>query len=311
MERVEDLLVFVRAVECGSLSGAARELELTAAVASAALKRLEKSLGASLLIRSTRSLRPTMDGERYLEHARAVLASLDAGRHAIAAARQAIGGSLTLSVPSDLGRNVLLPWLAEFQALHPALSLQLRLTDRLVDLYRQPVDVALRYGNPADSSLVAVPLVPDNRRVLCASPAYFAAHGEPATPADLRRHNCIRMVVGEMVHSRWLFTLDGETHPVVVEGRQLSDDGDLARRWAVMGQGVAYKSRLDALDDLRAGRLRAALTRYGTEAAPLFMVCAQRLSLSPAVAGLRAFLLARFEAYVSGDVGPTRCDQEN
>ena len=203
MLRLEDLLVFLRTAECGSLSAAARELNLTPAVASAALKRLEAELGTLLLVRSTRSLRMTVNGERYLEHARAALATLAAGSEALAADKESVTGTLTLSAPSDLGRNVLLPWLNEFQSLHPALRLQLRISDRLTDMYRQSVDLALRYGVPSASSLVALPLSPDNRRVLCASPEYFARHGVPETPVDLRRHNCLRLVLGDAVHSRW------------------------------------------------------------------------------------------------------------
>ncbi|HYD80123.1 MAG TPA: LysR family transcriptional regulator [Paucimonas sp.] len=300
MPRLEDLQVFVRTADCGSLSAAARELDLTPAVASAALKRLEAELGALLLARSTRSLRLTVDGERYLEHARAALASLAAGSEAIAAGREKIGGTLTLSAPSDFGRTLLLPWLNQFQEAHPALELQLRISDRLADMYRQSVDVALRYGVPGDSSLVALPLSPENPRVLCAAPGYFARHGMPATPADLRRHNCLRLVLGDAVHSRWSFsTTSGETLSVVVNGRHTSDDGEVVRRWAVEGLGIAYKSRLDVLADLRAGRLQAALTNYENEVSPLYMVCAHRLSLSAAVVRLREFLQERLGAYAS------------
>ena len=156
MIRFDDLEVFVRAADCGSLSAAARELDLTPAVASAGLKRLEKTLGVLLLARSTRSLRLTLDGQRYIEHARATLESLASGQDALAADKEKITGKLTLSTPSDLGRNILLTWLEAFQRIHPSLSLQLRVSDRISDLYRQPVDVALRYGVPGDSSLVAV-----------------------------------------------------------------------------------------------------------------------------------------------------------
>ena len=301
MIRFDDVQVFVSAAEGGSLSAAARALDLTPAVASAALKRLEKELGALLLVRSTRSLRLTLDGERYLVHARAMLAAVDAGRSALAADKEAITGSLTVSLPSDLGRHVLLPWLDDFLAQHPALSVQLRVSDRIADLYRQPVDVALRYGVPADSSLVALPLAAGNRRVLCASPAYLARHGAPESPADLRRHNCLRLVLGEQVHSRWSFLRGAETHTVSVSGRHTSDDGEVVRRWAVAGQGIAYKSRLDVLADLRAGHLVPLLPAYQSEATPLYLVCPHRLSLSPAVVRLRGFLAQQLDAYL----GPT------
>ncbi|MEO9455733.1 LysR family transcriptional regulator [Chromobacterium phragmitis] len=299
MVRPDDLQIFIRAADNGSLSAAARQLDLSPAVASAGLKRLEGELGAQLLARSTRSLRLTLAGERYLEHARAALDALRAGSLALEQDRRELSGSMSLSMPSDLGRNLLRPWLDDFLLRHPGLSLQLQISDRVADLYRQPVDVALRYGVPEDSSLVALPLAPDNRRVLCASPDYLARHGEPQTPQALRGHACLRLVLGEAVHERWSFERGGERQTVAVSGRWLSDDGEIVRRWAVAGLGIAYKSRLDVLDDLRAGRLRPLLTACQTEPTPLCLVTPHRLMLSPAVAALRAHLQHCLERYLA------------
>ncbi|MBF2897874.1 LysR substrate-binding domain-containing protein, partial [Pseudomonas aeruginosa] len=174
MLRYDDLQVFVHTSDSGSLSAAARQLEISPAVASAALKRLESELEVRLFARSTRSLRLTPEGDAFLLHARASLRSLEEGRRLLQGGKDQIAGVLQLSAPSDFGRNLLLPWLDEFQARYPQLSLRLLLGDRVTDLYRQPVDVAIRYGAPADSSLVALPLAPDNRRVLCAAPGYLA-----------------------------------------------------------------------------------------------------------------------------------------
>ena len=202
-------------------------------------------------------------------------------------------------MPSDLGRNLLLPWLDSFQQQHPALSLHLRISDRLVDLYRQPVDVALRYGEPQDSSLVARALVPENRRVLCASPAYFARHGQPLHPDELKQHNCLRMILGQTLHDRWQFKRDDEAHHVAVSGNRISDDGELVRRWALAGHGLAYKSRLDIWDDLKTGRLIPALTDYKGEATPLYLVTAHRQLLSPAVNALGAWLQSHLQNYLN------------
>ncbi|MNJ99237.1 HTH-type transcriptional regulator DmlR [compost metagenome] len=293
--RIEDLLLFVRAADCGGLSAAARELDIAPAAASAALKRLETALGARLFVRSTRSLRLTTDGERYLVHARAVLLAVDEGAASVARDAQTIGGDLSLSIPSDLGRNVMLPWLDEFQAQHPAIRLRIRISDRLADLYRQTIDVAIRYGEPEDSGMVALPLAPDNRRVLCASPAYFKRHPAPKKLADLQAHNCLRFVLGDAIHERWDFWRNKKLETVVVDGDRISDDGDLVRRWALAGNGLAYKSRLDVSHDLKKGRLLAALPNYQGELAPLNLVCAHRLMLSPAVVSLRDFLRQRLE----------------
>jgi DNA-binding transcriptional LysR family regulator len=260
------------------------------------LQRLERALGVRLFIRTTRSLRLSDDGERYLPHARAALAALNSGQHAIADAHDQIGGSLRLSVPSDFGRNLLLPWLDDFREQHPALTLHLRISDRPADLVRQPLDAAFRYGTPVDSSLVALPVAPQNRRVLCAAPSYLARHLRPETPDDLREHNCLRYVWGEQTFERWTFhTPEGE-RTVSVSGDRLCDDADLARRWAVAGHGIVYKSRLDVLPDLRAGRLVEVFPESYGQPAPLNLVCAHRASLTPVVQRVREFVRRRCEA---------------
>ncbi|AOZ02886.1 LysR family transcriptional regulator [Cupriavidus sp. USMAHM13] len=299
MLRLDDLAIFVLAADNGSLSAAARVANIAPAAASAAVKRLEGELGVRLLARSTRSLGLTQEGERYLAHARRALADLDAGRDALAQGRQAIGGEVSLSIPSDLGRHVLAPWLDAFQQAHPAVSLHVRIGDRLVDMFRQRVDAVVRYGVPDDSSLVALPLAPDNRRVLVAAPAYFARHGKPATPDALREHNCLRFALSDATHDHWTFHSGAHTRVVKVAGNRASDDGELVRRWAVGGHGIAYKSRLDVLADLRAGRLQAALEDWQPEAAPLHLICTHRLALSPTLASLRDVLQARIRAYLA------------
>jgi len=301
MVRFEDLKIFLAAADQGSFSAAARELDLTPAAASAALKRLEQALEARLFVRSTRSLRLTGDGERYLEYARSAISTLEAGKNAVARSKTEISGTLSVSIPSDLGRHVLLPWLDEFQERHPRVAFQVRISDRLADLYRQPVDLAVRYGTPTDSGLVALPLAERNHRVVCASPAYFARHGMPQAPADLRRHNCLSFVLGETLHDRWTFLrADGSTLTVPVKGDRVGDDGELVRRWALAGHGVAYKSRYDVLSDLRAGRLVEALGDYAGEPSPLYLLCVHRMLLSPAVRRLREFLQERFRQFEAG-----------
>lgn len=299
MIRLEDLVIFISAADNGSLSAAARQLDLTPAVASAGLKRLETELGARLLARSTRSLRLTPDGERYLEYARGVMEQVEAGQNAVAHGRKMIGGTVSLSIPSDLGRNVLAPWLDDFQAQHPEVSFQVHIGDHVTDMFRTPVAVAVRYGVPEDSSLVALPLAPENRRVLCAAPGYFVRHGKPATPADLTRHNCLRFALSDTLHDRWTFFRGNDASVVNVHGDRSSNDGELVRRWAVAGHGLAYKSRLDVLADIKAGRLETALDAFAGEDAPLHLVCAHRSMLSPTVNALRDVLRERIAAYLA------------
>jgi len=144
MIRFDDLTVFVLAADNGNMSAAARLLNIAPAVASAAIKRLEAELGVRLFARSTRSLRLTSDGARYVEFARNALSELRAGHDALMQEREALHGTLTLSIPSDLGRNVLTDWLDAFMAQHPALAVNVRIGDMRVDMFRQPVDAAVR-----------------------------------------------------------------------------------------------------------------------------------------------------------------------
>ncbi|WP_070884303.1 LysR family transcriptional regulator [Pseudomonas argentinensis] len=293
MLRLDDLQMFVRTAEVGSLSAAARLLDTSPAVASAALKRLEFALQVRLFARSTRSLRLTAEGEAFLLHARQALQSLEAGRQQLAGSKSAISGPLQLAVPSDFGRNTLLPWLDTFMQTHPQVQLRLLLGDRVTDLFREPVDIALRYGEPEDSSLVALPVAVGNRRVLCAAPAYLQRHGEPRQISDLRQHNCLIYMLGGRAYERWRFHEDDRAHGLQVAGDRLSDDADVVRRWAVAGAGVVYKSWLDVAGDVRAGRLQVLLPEVLGEPTPLNLICTHREQLSKPVHLLREFVQAR------------------
>jgi DNA-binding transcriptional LysR family regulator len=308
MIRLDDVQIFVHTVDYGSFSEAARQLNIAPAHASASVQRLEKALDARLFTRSTRSMQLSEAGERYLPHARAMIGALEQGEQALANERGALSGPLRLSAPSDFGRNLLLPWLDEFQHEHPGLSLHVRMSDRAADLIRQPLDAAVRYGTLPDSSLLAMKLVEDNRRALCAAPSYIERYGAPAKVDDLRRHNCLRYVWSEQIHERWRFTPPGGERTVAVTGNRISDDADAVRRWAIAGEGIVYKSRLDLVDDLKAGRLVELFPPEYCEPAPLHLICAHRAQLTPAIGELLVFLRERCSAlersYASGDAAP-------
>lgn len=293
MLRFDDLQLFVTTADLGNLSAAARRLDISPAVASAALKRLEQQLDVRLFSRSTRSLRLTPEGELFLGHARLALQSLDDGRQQLAGSKIGISGPLQLSAPSDFGRNTLLPWLDEFQLAHPQVQLRLLLGDRVADLFREPVDIALRYGAPEDSSLVALPVAASNRRVLCAAPQYLHKHGTPQTVDELSEHNCLLYMLGGRLHDRWRFSDGKREQGISVKGDRVSDDADVVRRWAVSGAGLVYKSWLDVAGDVRAGRLQVLLTELRGEPTPLNLICAHRAQLSKPVLLLREFVQIR------------------
>ena len=296
IRNVQDLEIFVEAAELGGLSAAARQLDISPALASASLKRLEADLDTALFVRTTRSMRLTLAGERLLERARTLLDGLRDAEDELRSGQDGLDEQLQISMPSDLGRHVVLPWLDEFQARHPGVTLRLQFTDRLADIYREPVDIALRFGVPPDSSMVALPLLQDNRRVLCAAPDYLARRGVPASPQDLADHNCLCFMLDETVHDRWRLRKGGDEIEVHVRGDRVADDSEIVRRWALAGAGVCYRSRIDVHDDLASGRLRLLCPDWEGENVPLTMLLANRKQVSPAVRLLREFLVGRFQA---------------
>ncbi len=293
MNPLHDLQFFVRAGRAASLSEAARALGVTPAAASAAVKRLEAELGVKLFVRSTRSLRLTTEGQGFLQQCEQGLEIIANARESLMAGRDVIRGRVQLSMPSDLGRNLVLGWLHDFRARYPEVDLHLQLSDRIAGIYREQVDVALRYGEPPDSNLIALPVAPDNRRTLCAAPRYLKAHGTPKTPRDLAGHNCLCFMLSERPHNRWSFSRGKEQLTVEVSGNVQCDDGDAVRRLAVMGEGIAYKSQLDVAEDLRRGTLVPLCVDWQGELAPLYLACADRSQLRPVVRLLREFLVER------------------
>ncbi|CAI1531014.1 D-malate degradation protein R [Serratia quinivorans] len=294
-----DLEVFVRTVEGGSFSAAARALDMTPAAASIAIKRLEQRLGVRLLVRSTRSLRLTEEGQRYLDSARLALGALAEGEQAIREKHQGLSGVLQISAPSDFGRNLLLGWLDEFQRQHPHIQLQLLINDRHADLFREPVDIALRFGQLADSSLVALPILPQHRRLICASPAYLQQHGAPQTPAELAQHSILIYQPSGHRQVEWRFWRGDELTEVPLTGRYFTDDGEIARRWALAGHGIVRKSAIDVVADIQAGRLVTLLPEWQSDAVPISLVCPHRSQVSERVRLLQRFLQQRCQDWMA------------
>lgn len=290
--QINDLMLFVRVADCGSITAAATELELSPAAASAALKRLEKQLDTSLFIRSTRRLRLTDTGERYLIHCRRALADLSLGQQAIDDVKEKISGVVSLAVPSDTGRSVLLPWLDDFMDEYPQLKFRLHIGDTLSDFYHDKIDVALRIGTPKDSSLVAFQIA-KVKRLLCASPEYIAKHGAITSIEQLSDHNCLFFMLDERTHDQWRFTKNGREFKVRVTGNRTCNDAEVARRWAVAGKGLVYKSALDLGEDILRGRLVPMLKDFEGESADLYLVCPGREHVTPVILLLRDMLRAR------------------
>ncbi|MEM5327452.1 LysR family transcriptional regulator [Paraburkholderia sp. JHI2823] len=302
MDNLGDVRLFVEAARLGSLSAAGRKLGLTPAAASARLARLEAELRARLFDRTTRQLRLTDEGRLYLTCSEHALRSLDDAKAALQEGQNAVRGKVRISATSDFGRNLLMTWLDEFRARYPDVRFALMLTDSLSNLVLEDIDLAIRFGTPQDSSLVARWLAP-NRRVLCASPEYLARCGEPHEPNDLARFDCI--VIGSAAGpvNEWRFTRGDETqtYTVPLDRALESTDGEVARQWALCGYGLAVKSIWDVADDLRAGRLKTVMPEWRYPDAPLHALYHRNRFLAPRVRALLDFLSERF-AQTSGEL---------
>lgn len=290
--QTEDLQVVLKVAEHRSITAAATGLDMLPATASAAVKRVEAALGTELFIRTTRSLRLSPAGERYIPQVRQALELLDQARLQLQDDRDSVEGELRLAVSSDLGRNLVLPWLDAFTEGHPKVSLKLNVSDSVIDFYRDAVDLALRYGSPDTANMYGFKIC-DTPGLLCAAPAYLEKHGTPTHPHELTTHNGLFYQLHELIHDVWSFERDGQQYKVKMSGNRASNDGDLVRRWCVAGQGLAVKSCIDMAADLMAGRVVRVMPDYRPPVKELWLVCPSRQLLTPAARLLRDMLRKR------------------
>jgi len=295
IENVNDLQVLLHTVSGGSLTAAARALGITPAAASATLKRLETQLSTRLFERSTRAMRLTPPGQILLEYAQRAFELLAEGESLLDAERGALVGTVRVSAPSDLARTVLMPMFDEFLHLHPGVKLALNVGDRVLDVLRDEVDLAIRYGELSDSRLVARSLSL-TYPVLSASPGYLRRHGTPRTPTDLVNHNCILFVRGGRTFSSWRFCQNGQWTTVRVSGDRVLNDASLAREWAISGAGIIFRTELEQRHDLESGNLVRLLPEWETDPYPLHAVLPSGRFVPNRVRALVDFIAGRFAA---------------
>jgi DNA-binding transcriptional LysR family regulator len=289
---LNELTVFVRAVELKSISAAARSLRLSAAAASHRILQLEEQVGVRLLNRTTRSLQPTEAGLIFYEHALEVLEAVMRAENSMATCSGIPSGTLRVTAPLGFGRRFLAPLVSEFHARYPKLEIRLRLSDHVIDLLSESVDVAVRMAVLPDSSLV-VRKIADCPRVLVASPAYLEKHGRPKTPDDLLQHNCLLLRFPGSTQSRW--TVETPTGPqiVSVSGKFDADDGDVLTEWALSGDGIALKPYWEVADHLRNGHLEAVMPNFPPEAVSLTLLYPNKNLLPARVRVFADFLVEK------------------
>lgn len=294
-DTASELTFFVLVAKHGSLSAAARELDMTPPAATKRLAQLEQRLGVRLVNRTTRRISLTSEGETYLRHAGRILEQIREMEDQVASSRAEPRGVLRVNATLGFGRTVIAPLVSEYARTHPDVEVQLEVTDRPVDLVEQGFDLAVRFGAPPDSRLSARRLM-TNRRFLCASPAYLSRHGVPQRPADLTAHRCIIHRQNDEAYGVWRFTRNRQTEVVKVAGALASNDGDIVLGWALDGHGILIRSEWDLARYLETGRLRRLLPAYTLAPADLFVYYPSRRHLSARVRTFIDFLARRFEA---------------
>lgn len=255
MAYLDNLRTFVRIYDLGSMSAAARDQRISAAVASARVAMLEEHLGVRLFQRTTRKLHPTEQGVLFYAGARKVLDAVDEAEAEVSSVTQAPRGTLYVAAPLGLGRRIIAPLIPRFRAQYPLISVRLRLSDRKLDLAAEGLDAAFFLGVPEDSTL-RIRKIADCPRLLCAAPAYLAARGVPASCTDLRQHHdCLNLRYPGAPEFQWPLQTPEGVRRVAVAGPLESDDGDVLTDWALAGHGIVLKPAFEVAEHLAAGRL--------------------------------------------------------
>ena len=256
LDRVTGMRVFVRTASAGSLSAAARQLDMSPAMATKHVDALEARLGVNLLHRTTRRLSLTEAGSDYLEACQRILPEIDEAEASAASQRVEARGLLRMNVPLSFGSRFIAPLLPDFSHRHPALKIELGLTDRVVDLIDGGWDLAIRIGRLSDSPLQARKLG-ECSEVVCAAPGYLDRRGVPRRVAELTQHNCLGYTLSSWAGGKeWAFGRDGSVR-VAINGDLSANNGDALLAAAVAGQGLIYQPSFIVAGALQRGELVA------------------------------------------------------
>jgi DNA-binding transcriptional LysR family regulator len=261
MSYVNNIRMFVRVYELGSMSAAARDQRTSPAVASARISELEKHLGVRLFSRTTRSLQPTENGRIFYDGARRVLAAIDDAEAAVMDVTQNPRGTIFVAAPLGIGRRLIAPRVPAFKDQYPQIDVRLRLSDRVIDVVAEGIDVAFHLGILEDSTL-KVRTIADCPRLLCAAPAYIARRGMPDDGEALvrDRHDCLNLRFPGAKEFQWTLQTPEGPRRFEITGPFESDDGDVLTGWALDGRGIVLKPVFEVADHLRSGALAPVAT---------------------------------------------------
>lgn len=270
MDKLNAMAIFVRVVERGSFSAVARELQTSQPTISKVLRALEIELGGKLIARSTRRLSLTNEGQRYYDECRHILAAVDAAEHSFQSGRETIAGPLRIGSSVSFGRLQIAPRLPAFLKRHPEVRIDLQLSDQNQDLVSEGLDVTFRIGELNDSSLIARH-VGTTHRITVAAPDYLAQNGQPQTPQELSKHNCLLFnLLGSQ--NLWVYQRNQQHHEVRINGNAQSNNSEAIRELVLGGLGIAMSPVWLFSEDLKAGRVTAILQDYTAQSLPIHAV---------------------------------------
>jgi DNA-binding transcriptional LysR family regulator len=283
MDRIDALKLFTRIVELGSFVRAAGELEIPRATATHAIKELEGRLGARLLERTTRQVRPTLDGRAFYERCVRILADLEDAESALSTLSANPQGTLRLDLHGVHANLIILPRIAEFRQRYPSINLAISSGDRLVDLVREGIDCVVRAGEPRDSSLIMrrLAMMPE---IVCASPSYLKRYGEPGHPADLAAHQAVGFFSSSHdIQYPFRFIVEGKITEYRANGWMSVNDAECYTTSALHGCGLIQVPRFRVEEHLRAGRLVQVLSQWACPDLPLSILYPYHRQLSSRV----------------------------
>lgn len=251
--RSGEMLVFTKVVETGSFSAAGKLLKLSPSAVSKLITRLEERLGVLLFERSTRQLAITGEGGGFYDSCVRILNDIEEAENNAVGSSATPSGVLRINTSVPFGTHQLLPIISDFNLLYPNITLDLSLTDALVDLRRERMDVAIRMG-PLDDASFRARALGSSRRAVVASPAYLACHGVPRTPQELENHRCFNFNFRRS-RDEWPFKVNQQTQYLAVRGDMLTNNGETMRQMTINGLGISRLGLFHIADDLKAGRL--------------------------------------------------------
>lgn len=293
MDRFKELTTFVEVAQRGSLSAAAREEGITPAMVGRRVDQLEERLGVKLFKRSTRKVTLTPEGTTFYEDCHRILTDLRSAEDALSVGARSASGRLIVTAPTSFGRKHIAPHLPAFIAEHPNLAITMHLSERLVDLKNERFDLAIRIADLKSADLIAAKLA-RNHRVVCGAPAYIKRAGRPKALADLARHNCLVTSTEDGVADGWHFHDKGKAVSVKVGGNLQCNDGEVLTRWAISGEGLAWRSAWEVSEEVKRGRLVTVLDEFAVPGNNIYAVYPERRLLPAKVKFFIEFLRKTF-----------------